>query len=79
MFDKKFLIMKNNNTIYRQVANSIMSEIKKFSFLWWKKRFQAHLYLEDIFKFNDLDYKRNIDYYFTKVIFNLFKNFNKEK
>ena len=79
MVDKKFLIMKNNNTIYRQVANSIMSEIKKFSFLWWEKRLQAHLYLEDIFKFNDLDYKRNIDYYSTKVIFNLFKNFNKEK
>ena len=79
MVDKKFLIMKNNNTIYRQVKNSIMSEIKKFSFLWWKKRFEAHLYLEDIFKFNDLDYKRNIDYYSTKVIFNLFKNFNKEK
>ena len=79
MVDKKFLIMKNNNTIYRQVANRIMSEIKKFSFLWWKKRSQAHLYLEDIFKFNNLDYKRNIDYYSTKVIFNLFKNFNKEK
>ena len=53
MVDKKFLIMKNNNTIYRQVANSIMSEIKKFSFLWWKKRLEAHLYLEDIFKFHD--------------------------
>jgi len=79
MFDKKFLIMKNNNTIYRQVPNSIMSEIKKFSFLWWKKRFQAHLYLKDIFKFNDLEYKRNIDYYSTQIIFNLFKNFNKEK
>jgi len=79
MIDKKFLIMSDNNTIYRQVPDSIMSKLKKFSFLWWKKRLQAHLYLENIFNYNNLDYKKNVDYYFSKLIFNLLRNFNKEE
>ena len=79
MIDKKFLIMSDNNTIYRQVPGGIMSKLKKFSFLWWEKRLQAHLYLEDIFNHNNLDYKKNVDYYFSKLIFNLLRNFNKEK
>ena len=44
----------------------------------FKARFE-HPTKENIFKFNDLEYKKNIDYYSTQIIFNLFKNFNKEK
>lgn len=79
MVDKKFIITGENYTIYRQVLDGIMAKIKKFSFLWWNKRFQAHLYLQDIFNLNNLDYKKNVDYYLSKLIFYMLKNFNKEK
>ncbi len=77
MFDKKFKVIDDGQTIYRKVTDGIMSKRKKFSPLWWKKRFQAHLYLEKIFNFHDLEYKRRLDYYLSKLIYNLIKNFIK--
>ena len=79
MIDKKFIYMNENHTIYRQVPDGIMGKIKKFSYLWWKKRFQAHSYLEHVFNTNNLDYKRNVDYYLSKLVFNLMKIFNIKK
>ena len=79
MIDKKFIYMNENHTIYRQVPDGIMGKIKKFSYLWWKKRFQAHSYLEHVFNTNNLDYKRNVDYYLSKLVFNLLKIFNSKK
>ena len=73
MIDKKFIKLEDSYTTYRQVSDGIMSNIKKFSTVWWNKRMQAHLYLENIFNLKNLTYKRNIDYYLTKLIFNLLK------
>ena len=47
--DKKFLFVTNDLTIYRQVNNGIMSNIKKFSKKWWIKRFEAHNFMEKLF------------------------------
>jgi len=78
MIDKNFFIMNEHNTVYRQVPDGIMAKLKKFSYLWWKKRLQAHSYLEDVFNINNLVYRRNMDYYFSKLVFNLLRIINKE-
>ena len=79
MVDKKFIDMSENNTIYRQVSDGIMAKIKKFSHLWWKKRLQAHSYLEHVFNMSNLEYKRNMDYYLSKLVLNFLKIFNNKE
>ena len=76
---KKYKISKHQLTFYRDVEDGIMSKVTKFSFLWWKKRYQAHLYSENIFKSQNLNYKRSFDYFFTKLVFNFSKKIIMEK
>ena len=77
--NRNYQISNDKLTFYRNVKDGIMSNLNKFSFLWWKKRYQAHFYSENIFKLKNLNYKRSLDYYFTKLIFNFLNNFNKGK
>ena len=44
-----------------------MSKVKKFSYNWWKKRLQAHYFIFDIYKENEIEYKKNYDFYLTKI------------
>ena len=71
--DKKFLIIQEKMTVYRYVEGSIITSIKKFSKIWWIKRLQAHEYMSFIFKINNLNYKYNIDWFFTKILSILLK------
>ncbi len=50
-----------------------MSNIKKFSYSWWSKRLVAHYFVEDIYKKQKISFKKNYDYYLTKMIVFLLK------
>ena len=45
----------------------IMSNVNFFSYNWWKKRLQAHYFIFDIYKENEIEYKKNYDFYLTKI------------
>ena len=64
---KKFLIIKENLTIYRKVNDGIMSKVNFFSYNWWLKRLQAHYFIIEVYKKNELNYKENYDFYLTKI------------
>ena len=63
---RKFLIIKENLTIYRKVNDGVMSKIKFFSYNWWLKRLQAHYFINNTYKKSELPYERNYDFYLTK-------------
>ena len=67
MIYKNFLLTNLNLTVYRKVSDGIMSKIKKYSVNWWKKRLQAHYFIFDICKENEIEYKKNYDFYLTKI------------
>ena len=68
MIYKNYLVTDLDLTIYRIVSDGIMSKNKKFSSNWWKKRLQAHYYIFDAYKQNEIEYKKNYDFYITKAI-----------
>ena len=68
MIYKNFLNTDLNLTVYRIVSDGIMSKIKKFSSIWWKKRLQAHYFIFGACKQNQIQYKKNYDFYITKAI-----------
>ena len=71
---KKFAILDEPLNIYRYVENGIMSQNKKYSLNWWKKRLQAHEFMKNIYSENNKDYK-NLDFSITKILVNFFKIF----
>ena len=64
---KKFLTIEENLTIYRKVNDGIMSKVNFFSYNWWLKRLQAHYFIIKVYKKSELTYKRNYDFYLTKI------------
>ena len=61
-------IINENLTYYRKTKSNISSKFKKFSKNWWKRRRQAHEYLYEFSKNNRLNFKKNFDFVFTKLI-----------
>ena len=45
-----------------------MANTKKFSKQWWLKRVQAHHFMQSIYKKNNMDYKKNYDYFLSKLV-----------
>ena len=70
--ENNFYIHEQNLTIYRQNVNSVSSGFTFLSTNWWKRRLQAHQYIKFFFNKNKINYKRNFDYYFTKIIVSIF-------
>jgi glycosyltransferase involved in cell wall biosynthesis len=68
MIYKNFFITNENITVYRNVSDGIMANIKKFSKKWWIKRLDAHYFINDIYLQNKKSYKKNYDFYLTKSI-----------
>ena len=68
MIYKNFLVTDLNLTVYRIVPDGIMSKIKKFSSIWWKKRLQAPCFIFGAYQQNAIQYEKNYDFYFTKAI-----------
>tara|TARA_Y100000389_G_C17431594_1_gene502960 strand:+ start:496 stop:1299 length:804 start_codon:yes stop_codon:yes gene_type:complete len=77
--DKKFKIIKEDLTFYRQTDNSMMSGIKKLSLIWWKKRYEAHRFMNDLFLKHDKKYNNKFDFYISKFISSLSENLNNDK
>ena len=64
---KNFFICKDNLTIYRQVDDGIMSNIKKFSKKWWIKRLEAHNFMEKLFYNHNIQYGNKLDFLLSKI------------
>jgi glycosyltransferase involved in cell wall biosynthesis len=64
---RKFLTIKEDLTIYRKVNDGIMSKVNFFSYNWWLKRLQAHYFIIEAYKKNEIEYKKNYDFYLTKI------------
>ncbi len=62
---KNFYILKENLTFYRQSSSNISSNFKYLSKSWWKRRLQAHRFVEFFLKKNNINYKKNFDYFIT--------------
>ena len=67
IFDQYNLINKNL-TFYRQSTTSVSSNFAHLSRNWWKRRKQAHSYIQYFFKNNKIKYKKNLDYFLTNFI-----------
>ena len=68
MIYQNFIVIDKKITTYRLVSDGIMSNLKSFSKKWWIKRLQAHDFIKLIFMQHQMIYKRNYDFYFTKLI-----------
>ena len=64
---KNYHILRENLTFYTKVDDGIMSNIKKYSKLWWVMRKQAHQFMTILLKKNKIKYK-NLDNSLTKII-----------
>ena len=71
LFSKNLLnykIVNENLTYYRQTEDNVSSKFKKYSKSWWKRRNEAHDYYFYFMKKNNLKTKKNLDFYFTKIL-----------
>lgn len=74
--EKNYVILDNNLTVYRNVFGGIMSNIKKFTYIWWTKRLQAHFFMRFIYKIKNKNYFYiNADFIFTLIIIYIFNIF----
>jgi glycosyltransferase involved in cell wall biosynthesis len=64
----KYNTINENLTFYRQFEGNISSKFKRFKRLWWKRRSEAHDYFFYFMKINNLEVKKNLDFYITKFI-----------
>ena len=65
---KQYLFIDKNLTYYRKLDGSASSKFKYLSINWWRRRKQAHEYVKFFFKKFNLDYKKNYDYFITRLI-----------
>ncbi len=75
IYKKDHSLLNKNLTIYRIDHSGISSNFKKFSLEWFKKRNQAHVFLNKFFKKKSYPYK--IDFILSNLFFWLSKKFNK--
>ncbi len=62
-----FFICNDDITVYRQVKDGVMSNIKKFSKKWWIKRLEAHNFMQKLFSYHNIKYKNKIDFLLSKI------------
>ena len=67
IFNEYNLIYKNL-TFYRQSTTNISSNFIYLSRNWWKRRKQAHSYIQYFFQNNKIKYKKNLDFFLTNFI-----------
>ena len=66
---KDFNVLDKNLTYYRQSQDMISSNFKFLSFAWWKRRKQAHDYVQYFFDKNRINHTKNLDYLLTHIIY----------
>ena len=69
----KIYTVDKNLTYYRQIETSVSSKFKFLSNNWWQRRMEAHDYLIYFFEKQNIKYKKNLDYFFTKIYILLLK------
>ena len=69
--ENNFFVLEKNLTYYRKLPNAISSNFKFLSSGWWSRRMQAHNYINFFFKKNKILYRKNFDYYLTKILFHI--------
>lgn len=69
----RYDVIYENLTYYRQSNENVSSKFKKYSKSWWIRRNEAHDYYFDFIKKNNLKFRKNLDYYITKIINKLIK------
>jgi len=67
-----YKILKTQLTNYRQNSEGLESNWKKYSLSWWKRRYQAHLYLKKLYKIKNIKIPLTIDFLISKLL-NFFK------
>ena len=66
-------VINENLTYYRQTNENISSRFKKYSKSWWTRRSEAHDYYFDFMQKNNLKFKKNLDFFITKIVNKLLK------
>ena len=64
---KKIYILNKNLTYYRQIETNVSSKFKFLSNNWWRRRMEAHHYVINFFEKQNIKYKKNLDYFFTRI------------
>ena len=67
----EFNILKKNLTFYRQGHSNYSSKYKFLNKNWWRRRLNCHDYVKEYFDLNNINYKKNYDYFITKGINNI--------
>ena len=67
VFDN-YIILNENLTFYRQSEINISSKFKKYSKNWWIRRNDAHKFLFDVTKKENIKIRKNFDYFLTKFL-----------
>ena len=77
IFTKFFLgennILKKKLTVYNHDPDGITSKIKKYSSIWWIRRYEAFKYLNNIQKVKKNFFIKGYDYYLTSFFANLIR------
>ena len=58
-----FEYINNHLTFYRQLETNVSSNFKYLSKNWWRRRSEAHKYVEFFSRKNNFFYKKNFDYF----------------
>ena len=64
----RYDVINENLTYYRQTEENVSSKFKKFSKSWWRRRNEAHDYFLSFMRKNNIKFKKNLDYYLTKIV-----------
>jgi len=70
LIKKNYEIINKKLTNYRQVEGGLESNWKKYSLHWWNRRYQAHLYLRDLFKSKNIKFNFTLDFMTSKLLSN---------
>ena len=70
---KHFYVLEKNLTVYRKINSSASHKFRKFSRIWWNRRYQAHNFIKYFFKINKIKYKKNLDYFLTLIVNKIIK------
>ena len=68
LINNQYNYLDKHLTAYRIVKDGIMSNYKKFSKNWWKKRLQGFEYLRDLCFSHNLAFKKGLDFYITRLL-----------
>tara|TARA_Y100001970_G_scaffold182041_1_gene221535 strand:- start:6610 stop:7395 length:786 start_codon:yes stop_codon:yes gene_type:complete len=66
-FKKDHFLLNKSLTIYITDQKGISSNFKRFSFEWFSKRRQAHIFMKKFFK--DRNYSYRVDFFFSNVFY----------